>query len=119
MRISDWSSDVCSSDLGNRGAATAAEQRSLRRRPGGRWQAEEGARGGGGVRGGGGDAFAAVARQLFDDVRQERRLVATNLWLRRQRVRQRSDGALVGKECVRQVIFDGLLYHRKKKRKHP
>src|SRR3546814_2984744 len=88
MRISDWSSDVCSSDLGNRGAATAAEQRSLRRRPGGRWQAEEGARGGGGVRGGGGDAFAAVARQLFDDVRQERRLVATILWLRRQRARQ-------------------------------
>src|SRR3546814_19530001 len=93
MRISDWSSDVCSSDLGTESRPDEGRLRHLAVRTG-----RSGRRvGGAGVRN----------RRLRDD---ERRAARTA-----QRLGQRSEERRVGKECVSTCRTRWSPNHLKKK----
>src|SRR3546814_15752225 len=95
MRISDWSSDVCSSDLGGPSlvAVDAAGSRRCRRR-------------------------------RYDRQGQERRLAARQAGRHRQSGNEenretgvkRSEERRVGKECVSTCSFRWSPYHSKKKK---
>src|SRR3546814_19491888 len=98
MRISDWSSDVCSSDLAGRSAARA--------------------------RSGEADIIwdlLAMPRKAAGILAMRRRKVARN-WPRRggdsaPRARGRSEERRVGKECVSTGSYRWSTYHSKNKPK--
>src|SRR3546814_15220399 len=115
MRISGWSSDVCSSDLGDRGARAVDQQRAGAARLRGNHQvvkivADEGRLGAprdGGlacaevadVAGALDGEFAGVGQ---NEAAEARLLFTDRAILRRQRLAGvRSDERRVGKECVR------------------
>src|SRR3546814_12997305 len=87
MRISDWSSDVCSSDLGTDAA------RPL-----------------------GGDATSKVAARLAAGADRPRHFPALGLRCASPEARERSEERRVGKECVSTCRSRWWPYHLKNKR---
>src|SRR3546814_11912561 len=101
MRISDWSSDVCSSDLAIRRARQDHDLRLVLRRlydaqAAGKDQGRVRGRG----RGGAGDRLEAVRYALY------------------RALHGRSEERRVGKACVSTCKSIGSPYHEKKKHNH-
>src|SRR3546814_20141362 len=132
MRISDWSSDVCSSDLGFQrpqfrnaagsecGGARYIRCRALRSRPPGRRErarlqprsfpvslVEDDDLARGGIK------CLDYDRFILDG----RRRAFENLHLGRKHFGVRSEERLVGKECVRPFRYRWSPYHKKKTKK--
>src|SRR3546814_1075916 len=86
MRISDWSADVCSSDLSVARRLRIADARAMLRRP-------------------------AHGQQIAADLRAARRLAAGRLLDPRHRHAIRSEERRVGKECVSTCRSRWSPYH--------
>src|SRR3546814_12052259 len=118
MRISDWSSDVCSSDLGDRPGRRVAPDRPRRARnlAGGGGRCEGGADQGRFRRDGGpapehGRGIGVAEIRRFPSRKREERCHASPDPVRRSEERRG------GKECVSTCRSRWSQYHQKKKKK--
>src|SRR3546814_12424054 len=101
MRISDWSSDVCSSDLVSEANRIAIHRRQRRR----------------GLIARGNDGLRKIASNTFgksDSFRLERRTEGEESRLRLFDREERSEERRAGKECVSTVRSRWSPYHYKK-----
>src|SRR3546814_16900937 len=99
MRISDWSSDVCSSDLNGRGWG-----------PGGR-------HGMGGMGAFAGDLSELASKLGVDEAKLRDAMTAVRDDLKNE-LKDRSEERRVGKECVVRVDLGGRRIIKKKKTKN-
>src|SRR3546814_11685901 len=105
MRISDWSSDVCSSDLCRRGRLY-------------RWRKAGGRRDRSGSRRIGKSFihFRLIGRELLFELAELEGILLGLAGQRLQLILQRSDERRVGKECVSTCSSRWSPFHKKKKK---